>query len=139
MNYPIDASLMDVARALCCSPGVISRTLGIIPVTGDERFRFDVIRRKFKCPAQFLANVLSGADTALTRQQTADMLGTKKYNLSEVHQKRATIVPLVHLGHGYGAGTRYSLRAVQAHLALEKTLPPRAPYGSKCQPVQEAA
>ena len=117
-TYPKTISIVEAAKALCCSTGTITQKLGIVPLTGNEQIRFEKIAEAFHCPPDFLADAILQNDKALTRPHAAAMLGIKTHSLNIVSKKRATIVPIVHLGPGAGAGVRYSRKAIEAHLSL---------------------
>ena len=117
-KLPKTISIVEAAKALNCATGTITQKLGIVPITGKEQIRLDKLAETFNCPPQFLADVLLSNDRAVTRQQAAEMLGVKPHSLNIVNKRRATILPLVWLGHGPGAGTRYSRKAIEAHLSL---------------------
>ncbi len=117
-KYPKTISILEAAKALNCESGHVSRGLGMNVVTGNEHVAFDALAEAFKVPQEILAGFINGTDKAITRQQTAAMLGVKSHCLNIVNRCRATIVPVAHLGPGRGSRVRYSRKAVEAHLGV---------------------
>jgi hypothetical protein len=116
-KFPKTISILDAAKAFNCPTGAIWRKLQIFVATGQEQVAFSKLVESFQCPPEFLADCLVGNDRALTREQAAALLGVKTHSLNIVSKCRADILPIAKLGFGRGAGTRYSRKTIEAHLA----------------------
>lgn len=119
-KYPKTISILDAARALNCFTGTIACKLGIKPAIGNEQVAFSKVAESFKVSPEILADLVLQNDRALTREQAAALLGIKTHSLNTIKRSRSTIVPVVNIGLGRGAGLRYSRKAIEAHLAFQK-------------------